>query len=164
MISGIQLELLVTKTMKTMTNDIELGRGIISGIIAGAIWGFFVLCLSSITQLFEFDFSFFNGLISFSIAGMGLGLVSGALYAVIKKHLPFRNEIFKGGFLSTAIWLIFFVFSFILSETSPDKYHFHHEQSLQGLILSVFLGIFLGIVWRNDRIHQFSKNINLSEK
>ncbi|MBF0274391.1 MAG: hypothetical protein HQK84_04075 [Nitrospinae bacterium] len=158
MISGTQL---VLPVINIMAGTIELQRGIITGVIAGAIWGIFTLCISSITQLLEFDFSFFNGIVTFSVAGMGLGLVAGALYSVIRNYLPFQNEILKGGFLSTAIWLIFFVCSLILSGTSPERYHFHNEQSLQGLILSVFLGVFIGLLWKSDKIRQLINTINL---
>jgi len=128
--------------------SINLLRGISVGILSGMIWGILVLVISSFTQLFIFDFSFLNDIFVFIVGGAGFGLLLGAFLEVSKNKLPFQAIMAQSIAVSVVIWLLFFAGGLLLHILKPARYHLEGIQHLQGLFLSILLGLVFGVFWK----------------
>jgi len=139
---------------KVSQRSTNLLRGIFVGTMSGMIWGVLVLIISSFTQLFAFDFSFFNDIFVFIVGGAGFGLLLGAFLEASKNKLPFQPIMAQSITVSVGIWFLFFTGGLLLHILKPDRYHMEGSQHLQGFLLSILLGLIFGFFWIS-----FSKNL-----
>ncbi len=122
--------------------------GLFLCLLAGALWGLVALLVNSLTGAFAFEFSVVHDLVTFVIGGAVFGLVTGGFLSVAGWRLPFRSIELKAAIVSLAIWVALGSTGFVLTIIKPIRYHFNLGQTLQGLFLSVILGLILGAIWK----------------
>lgn len=122
-------------------------RAIITGILAGVIWGWFALIVNAVSGAFSLEERLIHNLITFATGGALLGLVAGVFLNLLHGRLPFKNIFLKAMFISTALWVILRIAGALLSYGRPHRYHPVAAQTFQGLILSVLLGCIIGFLW-----------------
>lgn len=129
----------------------DLRRSIITGILAGGTWGWVALIVNAISGAFPFEGGLLHNLITFTLGGAVFGVVAGAFLNLLQAWLPFKSIISRAVFISSAIWVILRVGGTFLSSACPVRYHRVTAQTVQGLMLSVLLGLMLGLLWRTMR-------------
>lgn len=118
------------------------------GSIGGAIWGWGALGVNAISRVSPFEFGLFHNLISFAVGGAIFGIVVSGFLSLLHGWLPFKGSISKAVYIATTLWVIIFLGGYLLATVSPERYTFEIYQGVQGLILALVLGLFLGILWR----------------
>jgi len=119
-----------------------------AGIAAGVLWGWVSYLTNAITGVFPFEGSFAQGLVSFSFGGAVFGVATGALLAVSKGIIPFKGIVARAVFASAVLWIILRITGDVLSMMEPHRYHLLTAETLQGLSLSLALGVILGLLVR----------------
>lgn len=127
-----------------------LKSGILSGALAGIIWGWASMLANSFTGVTVFEGSFAHNIVSFTFAGGVFGIVAGGLLSVIGSFLPFKGVWQKAIAISAGLWLVLRLAGEMLSKMEPDRFHLVTPESIQGLLLAVLLGIILAAVSTKD--------------
>lgn len=117
---------------------------IISGL-AGALWGVFSFGVNALTGIFRFEHGLAYNLIVFAVAGSVFGMVSGGFLMAAKGFLPFNRPFPKAVMVSTGLWLVLRLSGALLSGMESERYHVVTVETLQGLMLSLTLGSFIGL-------------------
>ncbi|MBI5192457.1 MAG: hypothetical protein HZA08_03315 [Nitrospirae bacterium] len=133
------------------SESVDLRRGIITGILAGGTWGWVALIVNAVSGAFPYEGGLLHNLITFTLGGAVLGVVAGAFLNLLQAWLPFKNIISSAVFISSSLWVILRVGGTFLSSACPARYHLVTAQTVQGLMLSVMLGLMLGLFWRTIR-------------
>lgn len=120
-------------------------EGFAADLISGVLWGWLSMLVNSLTGIFVFEAGFVHDLVSFALAGVINGLVVGLLLTLIAARLPLKSFTVKAVIISVSIWLVLRAGAVILSNMHPDRYHVAMWESLQGLLLAVLLGVFIGL-------------------
>lgn len=127
--------------------SIDWRRGIVLGSITGAIWGLIALMVNALSRAFPFEFGLFHNLITFAIGGAIFGIVVSGFLSLLEGWLPFKGITSKTVYIATTLWVILFLGGYLLATVNPERYTFEIHQGLQGLILAVIFGLFLGTLW-----------------
>ncbi len=120
-------------------------RNFVISLVLGVIWGWAAIAINSMTYFYAYEAGFFHNLLSFSIGGGVLGVVVGGFICLIGERLPFRGRVPRAVFVSISLWVLLMAGGVMLSVTRPERYHVITYQTVQGLFLSVVLGVFFGI-------------------
>jgi len=127
-------------------------RNLAVSVFLGVVWGWGAMTLNSFTYAFPYEAGFLHNFITFSIGGAVFGVVVGGFIWLFGRLLPFRGRIPRAVAISVLLWALLLAGGFVLSGMSPDRYHFITYQTMQGLFLSVVLGIFFGIFLAFDKL------------
>lgn len=117
-------------------------------MFAGLLWAPFALAVNALSGAFPFENSIVYNLISFAAGGCVFGAVAGSFLSLIYGQLPFRSPFAKAALVTTCMWLVIRLGGMMLSLISPERYHAAPIQTVQGLILAVAMGCFIGAIWR----------------
>ena len=127
--------------------ELQLKRGLLSGGLAGIVWGLVALVTNGISGAFPFEGTVLHNIITFTLGGAVFGLVVGGSLVLLCEYLPFKNIFSKTTFLSTSIWLMFFIGGAIIAEIDPTRYYLTSGLAIQGVVLAIFQGLILGFIW-----------------
>jgi len=122
---------------------------IVSGVIAGVIWGWSAMVVNSISGAFPFEHTFIYNLIIFSISGAIFGVIVAGFLTLIGRLLPFKKIMPKAILISTSFWLLLRSGGVALSIMMPDRYYPEIPQAVQGFFLSILLGVLLSLLWKD---------------
>ncbi len=122
-------------------------KGVISGVVAGIVWGWISLVVNSISGAFPFEHTFIFNLMIFSISGAIFGIIVAGFLNLIGQLLPFKKIMLKAILVSTSFWLLLRSGGIVLSIMMPDRYHPEIPQAIQGFFLSVILGVLVSLFW-----------------
>lgn len=125
-----------------------LKDGLITGIIAGTLWGMLSMVVNGITGVFPFEQTVGYNLIVFATGGAVFGVVVGALLSVGWRAIPFRSVLAKALAVSLFVWTVLRVGGLVLSHMNPYRYHAVFVEAVQGLVLAAMLGIVMAMVIR----------------
>lgn len=121
-------------------------NGILSGALAGVVWGWVSMAVNSVTGVTSFEGSFAHNIMSFTFAGGVFGIVAGGVLSVVAGVLPFRGIFLKAVIVSSALWLILRFAGSMLSQMHPHRFNIIAPEMIQGLVLAIILGVFLGLI------------------
>lgn len=124
--------------------------GILSGVVAGIIWGWFTMAVNAVTGVFAFEGTLTHNIVTFAAAGAVFGIVTGVVLAVGGRFIPVRSMVAKGVVISTALWLVLRIGGVALSAMEPHRYHLLTTEFFQGILLAVVLGAFIGVLGRGS--------------
>jgi len=122
-----------------------------SGLVAGVVWGWLSYLANAITGVFPFEGSFAEDIVSFSFGGAVFGIAAAATLALAGGLIPLKGTVARAVFASAFIWIALKLFGDLLSVMEPDRYHLFTAGTVQGLGLSVLLGVILGVVVRRSQ-------------
>ena len=125
-------------------------KGIVSGVVAGIVWGWISMVVNSISGAFPFEHSFFFNVVIFSISGAIFGVIVSEFLVLIGERLPFKRILPKAIMVSTSFWLLLRSGGIVLSIMMPDRYHPEIPQAIQGFFLSVILGVLVSLLWDKE--------------
>ncbi len=125
-------------------------KGVISGVVAGIVWGWISMVVNSISGAFPFEHSFFFNVVIFSISGAIFGVIVSEFLVLIGERLPFKRILPKAIMVSTSFWLLLRSGGIVLSIMMPDRYHPEIPQAIQGFFLSVILGVLVSLLWDKE--------------
>ncbi len=120
-------------------------RNLAVSVFLGVVWGWGAMTLNSFTYAFPYEAGFLHNFITFSIGGAVFGVVVGGFIRLFGGLFPFKGRIPRAVAISVLLWALLLAGGFALSGMRPDRYHLITYQTIQGLMLSVVLGIFFGI-------------------
>ncbi len=126
----------------------RLRDGLIAGLTGGTLWGMFAMAVNAMTGIFPFEHPFFYNLIMFATGGALFGIVTGALLVACRAVLPTDSTILRATIVSLFLWMVLRGGGLVLSYMNPYRYHAVFVEALQGLVLSVFLGVIVGMAVR----------------
>ncbi len=109
------------------------------------------MTLNSFTYAFPYEAGFLHNFITFSIGGGVFGVVVGGFIWLLGDFIPFKGRIPRAVAISVSLWVLLTAGGVVLSGIRPERYHIVTYQTIQGLFLSVVLGIFFGIFLVFDR-------------
>lgn len=121
-----------------------------SGAVAGVIWGMASMALNSMTGIFRPEGGILHDLASFTAAGALVGAVTGGLLRASGGVLPFKNIFARAVFVSLALWLLLKAGGSVLSKMEPQRYHIVTPEAVQGLCLSIILGVVIGFLLKKE--------------
>ncbi|MEE8574247.1 MAG: hypothetical protein V3T30_02445 [Thermodesulfobacteriota bacterium] len=124
--------------------NVDLKKGIWMGLASGIVWGLSSMGINALTGAVHFESTVFHNLSSFTIGGAIFGIVVGAFFAVTKKVIPLKSILLKAVLLSVGIWVIIRVGALVF------RHHANPTEALQGFMLAILMGLFLGILWKRD--------------
>lgn len=128
----------------------DLKDGVAKGALAGIIWGWLSFALNSFTNIFEFEGSFASDLASFTFGGAVFGIFTGGFLSVVGGYIPSKSVIGKAVAVSAVLWIILKAGGTLLSVSEPDRYHIVTAEAAQGFVLSIILGLTLGLLWKRS--------------
>lgn len=143
-ISGTPSACHATKEIKEM----DWKDSIIGGLLSGVIWGVISMAVNTFTGAAVPEATFAHDIATFVFAGAVFGIVTGAFLKAAGGFIPVRSTIARAVIVSTSLWIVLRVAGEMLSAMEPDRYHFVTPQTIQGFVLSVLLGVILGVVFR----------------
>lgn len=123
-------------------------RTIFFGAIAGILWGWVAMTANTVTGAFPFEQSLLQHLVTFAVGGAIFGIVVSGFLTLLQEWLPFKNNLTASIFIATMIWIVLFIGGYGLALADADRYHFNVPQAVQGLIMAVILGSFIGFSWK----------------
>lgn len=118
-------------------------KGIGSGAIAGIIWGWIAMGAGAMSGASPFENGLFHNIVIFTIGGAIFGIVAGSFMTLTYDILPFRGSLPKAVLISISLWLILRTGGLLLSSIDANRYHPVMSQNVQGLVLSIILGVCL---------------------
>jgi len=125
-----------------------IGRGIITGIIAGAVCGVGMIALNHITGAFNFESSLRHNLAAFAIGGALFGILSGGIVSLVSGYLPF-GKVANAVIVSVVVWTLLRTVGAGLAGLDPFRFHSDISQTYQGLGFSILLGVVLGFALKS---------------
>lgn len=131
-----------------MTDFAGWKMGIVSGVVAGTVWGWLAMIIHAVTGISPAEHSILYNLFPFTAGGIIFGIFSGGILALIHDRLPFKTYFGKAVMLTTLMWLILHIGGFLLSLIDSGRYHYTSREAVPGLILFLLLGSILGAVWQ----------------
>ncbi len=126
----------------------RLKDGLVAGLVGGTLWGILSMAVNGMTGIFPFEHPFFYNLVMFATGGALFGIVTGALFVASRAVLPLDSAILRATIVSVFVWMVLRGGGLVLSYMNPYRYHAVFVEALQGLALSVFLGIIVGMAVR----------------
>jgi len=120
-------------------------EGLVSGVLAGAVWGWTALIVNRLTGAFPFEESLLHEVVLFVIGGAVFGVVVSGFMVLTSDVLPFKRLLPKAILLSTVLWLLMRTAGVALSVMDPLRYHPEMEQALQGFVLALIMGCLIGL-------------------
>lgn len=130
--------------------NIDFAEGIMKGSMAGIICGWFAMALNWMTGALLIENSLTFNLITFAVGGAIFGIVVGGFMTIAKDRLPFNGSLPKAVLLSTGLWLILQAGGQLMAITNPVRFQVDWQQTLQGLLIAVMLGVVLGFLWGKE--------------
>ncbi len=125
----------------------DWGSVIGSGIFAGVLWGLLSLIINKFTGAFPFESSVTHNIIIFAASGAIFGIVTSGLLLITGNLLPFKRHLAKAVLVSLSLWVVLRLAGMLLTSMDPMRYHLVNPETIQGLILAIVLGLFLGLAW-----------------
>ncbi len=126
----------------------RLKDGLLAGITGGVIWGILAMAVNSITGIFPFEHPLLYNLVMFVTGGAIFGIVTGGILAAGWSVLPVESAILRATVVSVFVWMVLRGGGLVLSYMNPYRYHAVFIEAVQGLVLSILLGVVVGIVVR----------------
>jgi len=133
-----------TGRLKLKTKDGRVKSFIATGLFAGIIWGWLAMAINTVSGVFPFEGTFLSNWAAFTVAGGLFGAAVCGAMRLLSGVLPFKRTLANPVLVSVGFWLVLRVGGALLSAVEPGRFHVVTLQTLQGLFLSVALGV---IVW-----------------
>lgn len=124
---------------------VDWKRGIISGVIAGVVWGCLAITINTASRAFIFEETLLHRLITFTAGGVVFGIVVSGVLSLTHHFMPSKNIFLEAVFVSAVLWGILEVGGVLLHLTNPERYHLVAAQTIQGFVLAVIMGGILGL-------------------
>ena len=128
-------------------DDGNLKNGIFVGSLSGIVWGLVAIFVNHITGVFPFEEHILREMMTFSFGGAIFGMVIGGFLSLIGKRLPFKSSFLNAISVSTAIWLVLRIGGVLLSYSNPERFHPDRDQTIQGFVMAIVLGLILATFW-----------------
>jgi drug/metabolite transporter (DMT)-like permease len=125
----------------------NLKKGVCLGILSGIVWGWVSILVNYVTGVVTFEESLLHEVVTFSFGGAIFGMVIGGFMSLVGKRLPFKSLLPNAIFVSVAVWLILRIGGVLLSYSNSGRFHSDTAQALQGLVMTIVLGLILATFW-----------------
>ncbi|MBI5969810.1 MAG: hypothetical protein HY884_01465 [Deltaproteobacteria bacterium] len=118
-----------------------------AGLFAGILWGWLAMAVNAATGAFPFEGTLVSNWAAFTAAGGLFGLIVAGAMRLLSGALPFKGALANSVLVSVGFWLVLRAGGALLSAVEPERFHVVTLQTLQGLFLSVALGVTVGFIW-----------------
>jgi hypothetical protein len=123
-------------------------KGISIGVVSGALCGWAGIVVNQITGAFPIEMNAMLLIVTFAIGGAVSGVVVAGLMAVTNDLFLTDRPIFKAVVFSVGFWFALRIGAVMLTVQDPTRFHPVMEQSVQGLLMALLLGVVLGCMWK----------------
>ncbi|VAX21662.1 hypothetical protein MNBD_NITROSPINAE01-1291 [hydrothermal vent metagenome] len=125
-----------------------LFKGFSLGTVAGVLYGLAGIVFNQVTGAFAFEMSITSLLGTFAVGGAIFGVIAGCFMSVTDNLFLKERPVSRAVIISVGFWLALRFGAASLTMHDSHRYHPVYEQSLQGLVLAVILGLILGLLWK----------------
>ncbi len=125
-----------------------LFKGFSLGTVAGVLYGLAGIVLNQVTGAFPFEMNLTSLFGTFAVGGAIFGVIAGCLMSVTDNLFLAERPVSRAVIISVGFWLSLRFGAALLTMHDSHRYHPVYEQSIQGLLLSVILGLILGLLWK----------------
>lgn len=129
-----------------------LFKGLSLGTVSGVLYGLAGIVLNQVTGAFAFEMNITSLLGTFAVGGAIFGIIAGCLMSVADNLFLSGRPVLKALTISVGFWLVLRSGAALLTTYDPYRYHSVFGQTLQGLVLSVLLGLVLGLLWKTKAL------------
>ncbi|MBI3008960.1 MAG: hypothetical protein HYY56_05565 [Candidatus Omnitrophica bacterium] len=127
---------------------VDWKRGIISGVIAGAVWGCLAITINTASRAFIFEETLLHRLITFTAGGAIFGMVVSGVLSMTRYWMSSRNIFLEAICISVSLWGILEAGGILLHFIKPGRFHLDMAQIVQGIFLAFIMGVLLGFLWK----------------